>query len=205
MKCLKVGSLPSKADPDEQEDYKEKKLEPRLNEAKEGKRAVFFVDAAHFVMGAFLGFVWCFERLFVKSPSGRKRFNVLGALNAITHEVILVTNDTYITATQVCELLEKIAALGLMIPITLVLDNARYQKCKAIYRSDVESCACASFELVKTRKLNKIYCKQNSCEFYRRESPKYLMHKNKRDYMIITQYYNNSENKCIIIKYKVSI
>ncbi|WP_172456661.1 helix-turn-helix domain-containing protein, partial [Microcystis aeruginosa] len=78
MKCLKVGSLPSKADPDEQEDYKEKKLEPRLNEAKEGKRAVFFVDAAHFVMGAFLGFVWCFERLFVKSPSGRKRFNVLG-------------------------------------------------------------------------------------------------------------------------------
>jgi hypothetical protein len=48
-------------------------------------------------MGAFLGFVWCFERLFVKSPSGRKRFNILGALNAITHEVILVTNDTYIT------------------------------------------------------------------------------------------------------------
>jgi hypothetical protein len=32
MKCLKVGYLPSKADPDEQEDYKEKKLE----------RAVFF-------------------------------------------------------------------------------------------------------------------------------------------------------------------
>jgi hypothetical protein len=55
MKCLKVGSLPSKADQDEQEDYKEKKLEPRLNNAKEGKRAVFFVDAAPLVMGAFLG------------------------------------------------------------------------------------------------------------------------------------------------------
>ncbi len=49
MKCLKVGSLPSKADRYEQEDYKEKKLEPRLNEAKEGKRAVFFVDAAPFM------------------------------------------------------------------------------------------------------------------------------------------------------------
>ncbi len=83
-------------------------------------------------MGAFLGFVWCFERLFVKSPSGRKRFNVLGALNAITHKVILVTYDTYITASQVCELIEKIAALGLMIPINLVLDNARYQKCKIV-------------------------------------------------------------------------
>ena len=83
-------------------------------------------------MGAFLGFVWCFERLFVKLPSGGKRFNVLGALNAITHKVILVTYDTYITATQVCKLLEKIAALGLMITITLVLDNARYQKCKIV-------------------------------------------------------------------------
>ena len=97
-----------------------------------GKRAVFFVDAAHFVMGAFLGMLWCFERLFIRTPSGRKRFNVLGALNAITHEMITVTNDTYITATQVCELLQKIAALGLTIPITLVLDNARYQKCEAV-------------------------------------------------------------------------
>jgi transposase len=132
MRCLKVGSLPSKADLDEQEKYKKEKLEPRLKEAEEGKRAVFFVDAAHFVMGAFLGLVWCFERLFIKSPSGRKRFNVLGALNAITHEVILVTNDTYITATQVCELLQKIADLGLTIPITLVLDNARYQKCQVV-------------------------------------------------------------------------
>ncbi|GBE73708.1 hypothetical protein myaer87_09350 [Microcystis aeruginosa NIES-87] len=77
-------------------------------------------------------FFWCFERLFVKSPSGRKRFNVLGALNAITHEVILVTYDTYITASQVCEIIEKIAALGLIFPITLVLDNARYQKCKIV-------------------------------------------------------------------------
>jgi transposase len=83
-------------------------------------------------MGAFLGFIWCFERLFVKSPSGRKRLNVLGALNAITHEVVLITNDTYITATQVCELLQKIANLGLTVPITLVLDNARYQKCKIV-------------------------------------------------------------------------
>jgi hypothetical protein len=65
-----------------------------LEEAKSGKRAVFFVDAAHFVLGAYLGFL-CFERLFVKSGSGRQRFNVLGALNAVT-QLITVTNDTYI-------------------------------------------------------------------------------------------------------------
>jgi transposase len=132
MRCLKVGGIPSKADPDAQEEYKKNKLEPRLEEAKRGERAVFFVDAAHFVMGAFLGMIWCFQRIFIKSPSGRKRFNVLGALNAITHEIILVTNDSYITSTQVCELLQKIANLGMTIPITLVLDNARYQKSRVV-------------------------------------------------------------------------
>ena len=58
MRCLKVGCLPAKADPDVQEDYKKNQLEPRLEEAKQGSRAVFFVDAAHFVMGAFLGWLW---------------------------------------------------------------------------------------------------------------------------------------------------
>ena len=83
-------------------------------------------------MRAFLGYLWCFQRIFIKSPSGRKRFNVLAALNAINQEVITVTNDTYITAEQVCELLNKLANLGLTIPITLVLDNARYQKCQVV-------------------------------------------------------------------------
>jgi len=90
------------------------------------------VDAAHFVFGAFLGFVWCFTRPFIKSPSGRKRFNILGALNAVTHELISVSNETYMNAESVCELLRKIADLNLSTPITLVLDNAKYQKCKLV-------------------------------------------------------------------------
>lgn len=73
--------------------------------------------------------MWCFSRIFIPSPSGRKRFNVLGALNAVTHEVITVTNESYINAESVCELLVELWALNLAIPITLVLDNARYQKC----------------------------------------------------------------------------
>jgi len=75
-----------------------KKLAPRLAEAQAGKRAVFFVDAAHFVFGAFLGYLWGFARGWIKAPSGRQRFNVLGALHAITHEGITVTNFTYINA-----------------------------------------------------------------------------------------------------------
>jgi transposase len=90
------------------------------------------VDAAHFVLSSFLGWMWCAVRLFVRAASGRQRYNVLGAFNAVTHELIGVTNDTYVTATTVCELLHKIAARGLGIPITLVLDNARYQHCDLV-------------------------------------------------------------------------
>jgi transposase len=68
----------------------------------------------------------------VRAPSGRQRFNVLGALHAITHQLITVTNDSYINAISVCELLEKIAALGLSTPITVVMDNARYQRCRLV-------------------------------------------------------------------------
>ena len=90
------------------------------------------MDAAHFVLGAYLGFLWCFTRIFVRAPSGRQRFNVLGALNAVTHQLITVTNDSYINSVSVGQLLENIAGLGLQIPITLVMDNARYQRCKYV-------------------------------------------------------------------------
>ena len=103
-------------------------MEPRLEEAKLGKRTVFFVDAAHFVLSAYLGFLWCFTRVLVRAPSGRQRFNVLGALHAVTHQLITVTNDSYINSANVGELLEKIAGLGLTMPITLIMDNARYQR-----------------------------------------------------------------------------
>lgn len=90
------------------------------------------MDAAHFVLSSFLGWMWCAVRMFVKAASGRQRYNVLGALDAVKHELIRVTNDTYVTATTVCELLHKLAALRPGIPITLVLDNARYQRCHLV-------------------------------------------------------------------------
>jgi transposase len=129
IKRLKVGQIPAKADVEAQQRFVEDQLEPRIEEAKAGECALFFVDAAHFVQRPFLAFVWCFVRVFMKTPSGRKRFNVLGALNAVTHELITVCNDSYINAQSIAELLRKLAALPLEIPITLVLDNARYQKC----------------------------------------------------------------------------
>jgi hypothetical protein len=56
----------------------------------------------------------------VRAPSGRQRFNVLGALHAITHQLMTVTNESSINAISVCERLEKIAALDLSTPMTVV-------------------------------------------------------------------------------------
>lgn len=99
---------------------------------------MFFVDAAHFVLSPFLGYLWSFTRLFLKTPSGRQRFNVLGALNAITHELITITNEAYINSQSVCDLLLKITILKLNMPITIVLDNARYQRCALVKQLAVQ-------------------------------------------------------------------
>ena len=56
----------------------------------------------------------------------------MSAVNAMTHVLITVTNDTYINAQSVCDLLRRIAQLGFEVPITLVTDNARYQKCRIV-------------------------------------------------------------------------
>jgi transposase len=132
MKPRKMAAIPAKADPQVQQEFLKQKLLPTLEQAIAGQRAVFFVDASHFVLAPFLGIVWCFARLFIKAPSGRQRFNVLGALNAITKELTTVCNDSYITAQQVCQLLDKLAAQHVGVPITIVLDNARYQRCAMV-------------------------------------------------------------------------
>jgi transposase len=116
-----------------QKEFLDKKLEPKLQEARAGKRQVYFVDAAHFVFAPFLGVLWCVARRFIRAASGRKRYNVLGALNCVTHKLIQVTNHSYINAESVCLLLRAVADAALPgVPITLVLDNARYQKCALV-------------------------------------------------------------------------
>jgi transposase len=124
--------MPAKADPVVQAEFLATQLRPRLDQAERGKRAVLFVDAAHFVFGPYLGHLWCLVRMYVKGMSGRQRYNVLGALDAVTHRVITVANDSYINAHSVCELLRRVANAGLPGPITLVMDNARYQRCELV-------------------------------------------------------------------------
>jgi hypothetical protein len=129
---LKSGSLPAKADTKKQREFFETVLRPLMERAREGAVSLLFMDASHFVMGCdFLGYIYGKTRRFVKTYSGRLRYNVLGALDFCTKRVTAVANDTYITATEVCGLFDKIAASYAGKEIHVVLDNAKYQKCGA--------------------------------------------------------------------------
>jgi transposase len=112
----------------EQREFLNAELQPRLDEAIAGRGHVLFVDAAHFVYGTFLCCLWSVARVFVRAASGRQRFNVLGAWDALTRELLTITNTTVVNTDTMCELLRAVAQRGLIGPVTLVLDNARYQR-----------------------------------------------------------------------------
>lgn len=83
-------------------------------------------------MHALLGYLWCFSRIFIRAASGRHRFNVLGALDPFTFDIFTVTNDSYINSQSVALLLHDLRARFPEIPLTLVMDNARYQRCRLV-------------------------------------------------------------------------
>jgi transposase len=106
---------------------------PTLAKAKNRKdTVVYFGDAVHLIYGADLGYSWCIEREQVKSSYGRKRFNIMGALDSESHEVVTVSNDTYITSIEVDELFSKLRAKNPQKRIFIFLDNASYQKSELV-------------------------------------------------------------------------
>lgn len=139
LKWRRLGAipLPPKKTVEEhvrtQAEFLETKLQPALAEAKAGRGQVYFVDAAHFVRGAFLCCVWCLVRMFIRGASGRERYNVLGAWNATACELVRVSNATRVSSDTMVELLHAITANSeRKEPTTLVLDNARYQHCAKV-------------------------------------------------------------------------
>lgn len=86
------------------------------------------MDAAHFVFGTYLCCLWSIARVFVRAAAGRQRFNVLGAWDAVARTLVTVTNTTVVNTDTMCDLVRAVAARGLVGPVTLVLDNARYQR-----------------------------------------------------------------------------
>ena len=104
-------------------------MEPVITEAKRGDCVLYYMDAAPFVMGSFLCYLWSRTRIFIRTPSGRKRYNVLGAFDPISLSMVCVTNKSYINSSSVCDLLREIGLLHPGRTIKIVLDNAAYQRC----------------------------------------------------------------------------
>ena len=144
LKPLKVASIPAKADPVAQSEFLEAQLGPKIKEAEEGKRTLLFMDASHFVWQLYLGVLWCIKRIFIPAASGRTRINVLGAYDPIKNELVKIINRAYINSGTVMELLEMIRAVYFDRVVTVVLDNAKYQRCKAV----IEKAAQLEIELL---------------------------------------------------------
>ena len=109
-------------------EFLDTELKPRLDAAAAGQGHVFFVDAAHFVFGTFLCCLWSFARIFVRAASGRQRFNVLGAWNAVTRRTDRRDQHHGGQHRDDVRTVAEDRRRGLIGPITLVLDNARYQR-----------------------------------------------------------------------------
>jgi transposase len=132
FKYLQTGHVPAKANPEAQRKWQAETLEPAIEEAEKGQYYLFFCDAAHFVLAPFICKVWSLTRKSVQAAAGRNRMNVLGAVNAITKEVITLINNTFIEASAVIRFLHQLRETYSDKPIKIVLDNAGYQHCKAV-------------------------------------------------------------------------
>ena len=133
-----MKQIPVKADIEAQETFKTNILEPLVVQAKAGERELFFMDAAHFVMQPFLGYLYSLAVRFIKVSSGRQRFSVLDALNAVTKEVVTITDHGYINALSVCALLQKLHDQRRPLPPVVIMDNARYQRCALVAEKALE-------------------------------------------------------------------
>jgi hypothetical protein len=67
-------------------------------------------------------------RLLVPGSSDRKSCNVLGALDAITHKLLLVDNDSHTNAEAGWDLLGQVAGSGFAMIDHLGLDTASCQR-----------------------------------------------------------------------------
>jgi transposase len=71
----------------------------------------------------------------VKSGHGRRRYNATGAYEPIEHNLVSIEGEDNVSQKTVCKLLHKIRYRSGKLPVTLVLDNAAYnrsQKVKAL-------------------------------------------------------------------------
>lgn len=131
FRFIKTQPIPGKACPEKQTEWV-KALQPVIDEAIEGKRKLYFMDAVHFTLEAFTCHVWCKEPLYLKTGAGRNRFNLLGCVDPFSLDIIQSHSMVYVDAEQTKAFLEKVRLNSGDTPVSIVLDNARYQHCQAV-------------------------------------------------------------------------
>lgn len=131
FRFIKTQPIPGRACPEKQAEWVSA-LQLVIDEAKEGKRKLYFMDAVHFTLEAFTCHVWCKEPLYLKTGAGRNRFNLLGCVDPFSLDIIQSHSMVYVDAEQTKAFLEKVRRESGDIPVSIVLDNARYQHCQAV-------------------------------------------------------------------------
>lgn len=131
MTFKKLQPIPGKADPERQKQWIAD-IQPVIEAARKGELRLLFMDAVHFTLEAFTCRVWSKGQVHLPAGAGRNRFNLLGALDPFTLEHIQSHSMVYVDAEQVKIFLEKVRAQSGDRPVSIVLDNARYQHFQAV-------------------------------------------------------------------------
>ena len=128
-----VESLPAKADPEVQKNFYNQEITPLIEKAKTGLVKLFYLDGSHMVLSfRFLGSLYGTFRKIVKTFTGNKRYNVLGALDLQTKDLISCLSTKNITSEIIVDFFINLAFKYYNKQIYIVLDRARYQDCKLV-------------------------------------------------------------------------
>lgn len=131
----KAKSVPAKADEKKQKHFLNCVLADLLKDAEKGLKKVYFADGVHLIYGYEKGYCWSKETVWIPSGYGRKRVNVLGFLDSVTHQVLKVMDrdEKYLNAESVCRGLKRIREQNpSQQQIYIILDNVPYQHCKKV-------------------------------------------------------------------------
>ena len=128
----KTAHVPGKADREKQEEFIERFKAFMANKAPETQ--VFFMDASHPQFNSMPSHGWIYkgERVEVPSNTGRERINLNGAVNAETHEAVVIDSPT-INADATIELFKELELRYPNTPSIYVFsDNAKYYYSKKV-------------------------------------------------------------------------
>jgi transposase len=142
MRLLKTGAIPMGKNETSLEEKTKKQrefvstlLDPLLKQAEQGKRKVLFMDACHIQLACILGFLWCFSKRYIKALPLRGRINVIGACSPYGEDIICDITQESVDANAIAFYLFKVRNKIKHGKITLVLDNAQYQKTEHVLKT----------------------------------------------------------------------